>query len=216
VAVVAVGAGAGIEELLRSIGAIEIVPGGQTMNPSAGEIRAAIEATGAREVIVLPNNKNVVMAARQAAEGMPGRVRVLPTRSIPQGVAALIAMNPELGFDDNFTAMEQASAAVHTGEVTLAARATRVHGLDIKRGQPIGLVDGDLVVAAATVADAVRQCVRKMIDGREAVLVTLYAGADADPATTPELAESLEREFGVETELVDGGQPHYPYLIGVE
>ncbi len=216
VAVVAVGAGAGIEELLRSIGAAAVVRGGQTMNPSAGEIRAAIEAIGALDVIVLPNNKNVVMAARQAAAGLPGRVRVLPARSIPQGVAALIAMNAEVGLDENVAAMQQAMAAVRTGEVTLAARATHIHGLAIERGQPIGLVDGDLAVAAATVAEAVHECVRMMVEGRDAALVTLYAGADIDPAAARELAESLRREFGVETEVVEGGQPHYPYLIGVE
>jgi len=215
-AVVAVGAGAGIEDLLRSIGATEVVHGGQTMNPSAGDIRAAIEATGADDVIVLPNNKNIIMAAEVAAAGLPGRVRVLPSRSIPQGVAALVAMNPEAGLEENVAAMEQAIASVHTGEVTLAARATHVHGIEIAQGQPIGLVDGDLVVAAATVAEAARECVRHMIDGREGALVTLYAGAGQDAASAEALAEGLRGEFGVEVEVVDGGQPHYPYLIGVE
>jgi len=112
--------------------------------------------------------------------------------------------------------MEQAIAGVHTGEVTLAARATRVHGLDIRQGQPIGLVDGDLVVAAATVAEAARDCVRRMMDSREGALVTLYAGAGQDTASAEALAEGLRGEFGVEVEVVDGGQPHYPYLIGVE
>ncbi len=216
IAVVAVGAGAGIEALLRSIGATEVVHGGQTMNPSTGDIRAAIEATGTRDVIVLPDNKNVIMAAQLAAEGLPGRVRVLPSRSIPQGVAALIAMNPENSLDENVEAMEQAIAGVHTGEVTLAARATRVHGLDIQQGQPIGLVDGDLVVAAETLADAVRQCVARMATDHDGGFVTLYAGAGADPAETTQLAEELRREFGLEVEVVEGGQPHYPYLIGLE
>ena len=216
IAVVAVGAGAGIEELLRSIGATEIVHGGQTMNPSAGDIRAAIEATGTRDVIVLPDNKNVIMAANLAAEGMPGRVRVLPSRSIPQGVAALIAMNPENSLDDNVEAMERAIAAVHTGEVTLAARSTHVHGLDIKQDQPIGLVDGDLVVAADTLAAAVHDCVARMLDGHDGTLVTLYAGAGADAGTTQRIAGELRGDLGVEVEVVEGGQPHYPYLIGLE
>lgn len=216
VAVVAVGAGAGIEALLRSIGAAAVVPGGQTMNPSAGEIRAAIEAAGAAEVIVLPDNKNVVMAARQAAEGLPLQVRVVATRSVPQGVAALVAMNPEGSLDENAAAMERAAAAVRTGEVTLAARPSHVHGLAIAQGQPIGLIDGDLVVAERTVEEAVRACVRRMLEGREAALVTLYAGEGVAPDEAERLAGAIRAETRVDVESVAGGQPHYPYLIGVE
>jgi hypothetical protein len=216
IAVVAVGAGAGIEALLRSIGATAVVHGGQTMNPSAGDIRAAIEATGAADVIVLPDNKNVIMAARQAAGGLAQRVRVIPSRSIPQGVAALVALNTEATLDENVAAMQDAIAQVHTGEVTLAARATRIHGLQIRKGQPIGIVDGDLVVAEESIADAVRGCVAKMIDGRDTTLITLYAGAGQDEAAASALADALRAEFGAEVEVVDGGQPHYPYLVGVE
>jgi hypothetical protein len=216
IAVVAVGAGAGIEALLRSIGASAVVHGGQTMNPSAGDIRAAIEATGAADVIVLPDNKNVIMAAQQAATGLARRVRVIPSRSIPQGVAALVALNTEATLDENVAAMQDAIAQVHTGEVTLAARATRIHGLQIRKGQPIGIVDGDLVVAEESIADAVRGCVARMIDGRDTTLITLYAGAGQDEAAAAALADALRAEFGAEVEVVDGGQPHYPYLIGVE
>ena len=214
-AVVAVGAGDGIEELFRSLGVSEIVRGGQTMNPSAGDIRDAIVATGADSVIVLPNNKNVVLAAQLAAKGLAG-VRVIATRSIPQGVAALVAMNPEGELDDNALAMGQAMAAVRTGEVTLAARAAQMHGKPIAEGQPIGLVDGDLVVAEATVAEAVRACVALMIEGRDAPLVTLYAGAGEHAAASEAIAEGLRSALAVEVETIAGGQPHYPYLIGVE
>jgi DAK2 domain fusion protein YloV len=220
VAVVAVGAGAGIEALLRSIGATSVVLGGQTMNPSAGEIRAAIEGTGATDVIVLPDNKNVIMAARQAAEGLAARVHVVPARSIPQGVAALVALNTEATFDDNVAAMERAIAAVRTGEVTLAARATHVHGIAVAQGQPIGLVDGDLVVAEASIPDAVRACVRRMVEDRPGSagggLVTLYAGEGVTLDETERLATALREELHVDVEVIDGGQPHYPYLIGVE
>jgi hypothetical protein len=220
IAVVAIGSGDGIEALFRSLGAAEIVRGGQTMNPSAGDIRAAIEATGARDVIVLPNNKNVILAAQLAAKNMPGsqpvRVRVIPTRSIPQGVAALVALNAETPLDDNAASMADALADVRTGEVTLAARATQIHGKTIAEGQPIGLIDGDLVVAESTVADAVRRCVAIMIEGHDAPLVTLYAGEGEDAAAVDAIADTLRSEFGVEVEVVAGGQPHYPYLIGVE
>ncbi len=215
VAVVAIGAGDGIEALFRSLGAAEIVRGGQTMNPSAGDIRAAIDATGATDVIVLPNNKNVILAAQIAAKDMPG-VRVIPTRSIPQGVAALVAMNIETSLDENAVSMAVAITDVRTGEVTLAARATTMHGKTIAEGQPIGLVDGDLVVAEATVSDAVRSCVSIMIGGRDAPLVTLYAGDGEDAASAGAIADALRTDFGIEVEVVAGGQPHYPYLIGVE
>ncbi len=220
VAVVAIGAGDGTEALFRSLGAAAVVRGGQTMNPSAGDVRAAIEATGATDVIVLPNNKNVILAAQLAAKDLPGslpiRVRVIPTRSIPQGVAALVAMNPEGSLDENAATMEDAIAAVSTGEVTLAARATQIHGKAIAEGQPIGLIDGDLVVAEATVAGAVRSCVAIMISGRDAPLVTLYAGEGEDSASADAIATVLRTELSVEVEVVAGGQPHYPYLIGVE
>ncbi len=214
-AVVAVGAGAGIEALFASMGAT-VVRGGQTMNPSIGEIRAAIDATGAADVIVLPNNKNIVLAARQAAAGAPARVHVVATTSVPQGVAALVALNTESPYDENVAAMDAASAGVRTGEVTLAARPTTVHGLKVRQGQPIGLVDGDLVVAEDTVDAAVRACVARMAEGRDGALVTLYAGEGIARAGADALAASLAGELGVEVEVVEGGQPHYPYLVGVE
>jgi uncharacterized protein len=216
VAVVTVGVGDGIEALLRSIGAAAVVRGGQTMNPSAGEIRAAIEATGATDVVVLPNNKNVILAAELAAKDLPARVRVVPSRSIPQGVAAIIALNPEASLDDNAAAMEQAIASVRTGEVTRAARRTQIRGKTIEEEQPIGLVDGDLVVSEPTIAGAVRACVAIMVEGREAPLITLYAGEGEGSAAAGVIADALRSEFSVEVEVVVGGQPHYPYLIGVE
>jgi len=214
-AIVAVGAGDGVEALLRSIGAAAVVRGGQTMNPSAGDILAAIDATGADDVIVLPDNKNVILAAEQAAQASSARVHVVPSRSVPQGIAALIAANPEAGIEENMAAMTEAIAAVRTGEVTHAARATTIHGLSVAQGQPIGLIDGDLCVAEASIADAVRACVARMLDGG-ASLVTLYAGEGEDAAGADALADALRAEFGVDVEVAEGGQPHYPYLIGVE
>ncbi len=215
ITVVAVGAGAGIEDLLRSMGAA-VVRGGQTMNPSAGEIREAVEATGAAEVVVLPNNKNIVMAARQAIEGLPIRAHVIETRSLPEGVAALVALNTEAPFDENVEKMQSAAGNVRHAEVTLAARSTKLHGIEVREGQPIGIVDGDLQVAESTMSDAVRACVAHMIEGREAPLVTLYAGEHQDEASSAEVADALREQFGIEVEVVNGGQPHYPYLIGVE
>ena len=155
-AVVVVAAGDGLEELFRSLGATAVVHGGQTMNPSAGDIRDAIASAAGRETIVLPNNKNIVLAADQAAGVVGASVRVLPTRSIPQGIAALVALNTEVSLDENLEAMAEAVSAVRSGEVTLAARDTTIGGVAVREGQPIGLVDGELIAAEENVPDAVR------------------------------------------------------------
>ena len=218
VAVVAVVAGGGLEALFRSLGA-SVVRGGQTMNPSVGEIRAAIEATGASSVIVLPNNANVVLAAQQAADGLAASVSVLETRSVPQGVAALVAMNPEEPREEIVAAMDDAIAATRSGEVTRAARATQVGGIDVREGQSIALVDGELIAGAETIAAAVAACVARMLAGRaegDAALVTLYYGEEEDAASAERIAGDLRSRFGAEVEIVEGGQPHYAYLIGVE
>jgi DAK2 domain fusion protein YloV len=216
IGVVAVAAGDGIEALLRSLGATQIVHGGQTMNPSAGDILAAIEAVASARVIVLPNNKNIVLAAEQAALRTSGRARVVPSRSIPQGVAALVAMNGEEPIDDNIQAMTTAIAAVRTGEVTLAARTTRINGIEIRKAQPIALVDGDLIAAEETVAAAVRAAAARMLVASDGAIVTLYAGEGESPESAEAIASGIRAEFGCDVEVVAGGQPHYAYLIGVE
>ena len=216
ITVVAVGAGPGIEELFMSLGASAIVRGGQTMNPSAGDILDAIKKAGGDATIVLPNNKNIVLAAEQAAKTLGDHIRVVPTRSIPQGVAALIAFNSEATPDENAEAMNEAIANVSTGEVTLAARATTMRGIDVQVGQPIGLVDGELAIAGEAVADVARDCVRLMLDGRDGAIVTLYAGEDEPEDSAEALATALREEHGCEVEVIAGGQPHYRYLIGVE
>jgi dihydroxyacetone kinase-like predicted kinase len=193
-----------------------VVRGGQTMNPSAGDIRAAIQATGATDVIVLPDNTNVLMAAKLAADGLSQRVAVVETSNIPQGVAAMVALNTEAPFDDNVSAMTDAMAAVTTAEITHAARATKVHGLDVRGGQPIGLIDGDLVVAAESIAGAVHESVARIIQARDASLITLYHGDGATEEDAGALASELRERHGIDVEVVRGGQPHYPYYVGVE
>jgi dihydroxyacetone kinase-like predicted kinase len=216
--VVAVGAGAGIEALFRSLGAAVVVRGGQTMNPSAGDILSAISACGTASVIVLPNNKNVVLAAEQASKsGRAGvEARVVPTRSIPQGVAALIAMNTEDSVDENATAMTEAIANVRAGEVTLAARSTTIQDLDVREGQPIALIDGDLALAGDSVDDVAYACAERMLEGRTGAILTLFVGEGTAIEAAGTLADRLRTAFACEVEVVDGGQPHYPYLIGVE
>jgi dihydroxyacetone kinase-like predicted kinase len=215
IAVVAVAAGDGLRDLLTSMGAI-VVHGGPTMNPSAGDIRTAIEAAGARSVIVLPNDKNIVLAAKLAVDGLPHDVRVIETTSVPQGVAALVALNTEATLDENVGEMREAIGSVRTAEITLAARATKHSGLTIAEGQPIGIIDNELAVAEASIDEAARACVRRMLEGRAGAVVTLYTGDGQAADAAEALAASLREECGCDVEVIEGGQPHYPYLIGVE
>jgi hypothetical protein len=214
--VVAVAAGAGIEEAFRSVGVTHLVRGGQTMNPSAAEVLAAIEACPAGQVVVLPNNKNIIATAEQAAERSSKRVTVVPSRTIPQGVAAVLAMNSDQPFEENAAAMERALASVRSAEVTRAVRATTLEGRRIEAGQAIGIVDGELRVVAGDVNAAVLACVDEM-RSPDASLLTLYAGEDArDEDADALVAELRARHPELEVELVRGGQPHYPYILSLE
>jgi len=214
--VVAVAAGAGIEEAFRSVGVTHLVRGGQTMNPSAAEVLAAIEACPAGQVVVLPNNKNIIATAQQAAGRSPKRVAVVPSRTIPQGVAAVLAMNADQPFEENAAAMERALASVRSAEVTRAVRATTLEGRRIEVGQAIGIVEGHLRVVAEDVAGAVLACVEEMRSAG-ASLLTIYTGEDARDEDADALAAELRaRHPGLEVELVRGGQPHYPYILSLE
>jgi hypothetical protein len=198
------------------MGVAQLVRGGQTMNPSAKDILDAIEACPAAEVLVLPNNKNVIPAAHQAAEQTGKRVAVIPSRSIPQGVAAALAVSPDLPFEANSAAMERAITTVRSAEITRAVRAASIGGRRIEVGQAIGVIDGDLRVIANDIAAAVRACVEQMLHPG-ASLLTLYAGRDARAEDAEALAAELRARYPtLEIELVSGGQPHYPYLISLE
>jgi DAK2 domain fusion protein YloV len=214
--VVAVAAGGGIEAAFRSVGVTHLVHGGQTMNPSAAEILAAIEACPGDQVVVLPNNKNIVATAQQAADRSSKRVAVVPSRTIPQGVAAVLAMNSDQPFEENAAAMERALSSVRSAEVTRAVRATTLEGRSIAVGQAIGIVDGHLRVVADDVASAVLGCVDGM-RAPETSLLTIYAGEDArDEDATGLVAELRARHPELEVELVRGDQPHYPYILSLE
>jgi dihydroxyacetone kinase-like predicted kinase len=215
IGVVAVAAGDGFRALMRSLGAV-VVHGGQTMNPSAGEIARAIDATGAARVIVLPGNKNIVLAARQAAEAAQADVSVVPALSVPAGVAALVALNAEEPFDANVRAMEQAVAGIAAAEITHAVRTTTIDGRAIREGQAIGIVDGDLTVAEDSIEAAVHAAIGQMVARREAPLVTLYYGEEIDEAQAEAVANDIRARHACEVEVVRGGQPQYAYLIGVE
>lgn len=216
-AVVAVAAGDGLARVFRTLGATAVVHGGQGANPSAGELADAIRETADAEVIVLPNNPNVILAARQAGELCPGvKVAVVPTRNAAEGVAALLALDPDLDLNDAVKLMTRASRDVQTLQVTAAVRDARIGRRKVRRGEYIVLGPSDgLVATDSDRTAAVRAAVGRLKSGYE--LLTLYRGRDIDHATGQQLRDALAIELeGVEIELVEGGQPHYDFLIAAE
>jgi uncharacterized protein len=199
-----------------SLGATAVVEGGQTMNPSTAQILEAVANATSDQVIILPNNKNILMAAQQAAEVSDKQVRVVPTRTVPQGVAALLALDQEASIDENAEAMYASSRDVITGEVTWATRDVQLNGIEVKEGDAIGLLEDELVVDALSFEEAVRWLLAEVeLEDRE--LVTLYHGEQVPAAQAEELVELLSELYpDLEFEIVDGGQPHYPYIISIE
>jgi len=215
-AVVAVVAGDGLEKVFRSLGATSIVEGGQTMNPSTAQILAAVDESLSDYVIILPNNKNILMAAQQAAAVSKKQVAVVPTRSIPQGVSALLALDQQATLDGNVAAMLRAAKEVITGEVTWATRDVALNGIEVREGDAIGLLDGELVVDAESFEEAVRWLLAE-VELEDCELVTLYYGEGMGAARAENLAERLRETYAeLEFEVVEGGQPHYPYIISIE
>jgi dihydroxyacetone kinase-like predicted kinase len=217
---VAVAAGDGILEIFRSLGVKGLVPGGQTFNPSAEEILAGIRRAGAEEVIVLPNNKNVISSARTAAsiatdEGIAKRVDVVPTESPLQGFTALVAFDRDVSLDDNVAAMTDEALATKHGEVAYAVRSTQTPAGRVEEGQALGLAAGGVKVIADDADDAVMGVVESMLEDGDS-LVTLVYGADVDEWHAHALGKRVGERFGVEVEVHRGGQPHYPFLIGIE
>jgi DAK2 domain fusion protein YloV len=212
--VVAVAAGEGNARLFRSMGVDAVVAGGQSMNPSAQEIAEAVGRLAAPEAIVLPNNKNVVAAARQAAELAGKPVRVVPTESMQAGLAAMVAYRADASAEQNATAMEEAVRGVRTGAITRASRTTMLGPLAVEEGNFLGLVEGEPVAAGAALEPVARDVLERLVDGSPDVL-TILLGADAPPFDT--LREELEAAHPeLEIEVHEGGQPHYPLLISAE
>ncbi len=216
VATVTVAPGEGLAHVFRSLGAGVVIPGGQTMNPSTEQFVQAIEALPTDQVVILPNNSNVVMTAQQAATLSTKQVRVVPTRTIPQGIAAQLAFSAQTDLLTNVQAMEQAVTQVQTGEVTMATRAVEMNGLRVQAGQVIGLLNDDLIAAGDTVEQVVWQLLDRMeIDSHE--IVTMYYGDTVSAQQAEALAEAIRRRFpDQEVEVIEGGQPHYQYILSVE
>ncbi len=216
VAVVAVAFGEGMIKVFESLGAV-IVRGGQTMNPSVKEILAAVEAMDAKKIILLPNNKNIILTASQIKELTQKEVEVIPTRTLPQGITALLTFNYESSLQENIEAMTEASKAVKSVEITSAARSTQIKGMKIKQGQAIAIIDDtDLVAAGDNVPEVLLSGLDKA--GLEsAELVTIYYGADIKQEKAEEVMRQLKEKLpGKQIELVSGGQPHYFYIVSIE
>jgi dihydroxyacetone kinase-like predicted kinase len=214
-AIVAVASGDGLEKEFRDRGVSAIVRGGQTANPSTGELLAAIDRLNAAEVVILPNNKNVMLAARQVVELATKPIHVVPTRNAVEGLEAVLAVNPALAVADNVARMTEQSRSVQTLQVTMATRDAKVSGRRVKRGQTIVLdPDEGLVAVHRERTAAILAALATLRPGFE--LVNLLYGEGADlPEAEAVAARVLEAFPGIEVDVARGGQPLYPFLIAV-
>ncbi len=215
IGVIAVAAGEGLLKVFRSLGA-RVVQGGQTMNPSVQEILAAVNSSGYQELIILPNNSNIVLTASQVQELTPHRVTVVPTETAPQGIGALLAFNFQADMQTNVGAMEHAARAVHTVEVTRSVRDAEIDGVQVKAGQMLGIYDGHIVGGGATADEALlRTFDHAPLDALE--IITIYWGADAAERDAQEVAARIRSAHpGLAVDVVAGGQPHYQYVVSLE
>jgi len=216
IATVAVAPGSGISRVFASLGVAALVEGGQTMNPSTQQIMSAFENLPTNKVIILPNNKNIILAAEAAAELSVKEIRVVKTRTVPQGLAAMMRLAPEGDLDEVAAEMEKALNEVQTGEITTATRNVEIDGVKVKEGQIIGLINGKLVIAAAELEDACLQLLEK-IEMDDYELITMFYGNNIKPNRVQEVAEAIEEKYpDHEVEIQEGGQPHYQFIFSIE
>ena len=215
--IMAVVAGSGLKELFTGLGADVVIDGGQSMNPSTEDIANAIARVHAEHVIVLPNNKNIILTAQQAAELVTDKtVHVLPTMSIPQGVACVMYNSDTISLEDNLQALAESMEAVHSGQITEAVRDTVLDGREIKTGDALCLYDGQIVLVEKSMKDAARSLANYML-GRGGDIMTVYAGEGVTLADVEELAEYVRHTHPTcEVEVYEGKQPVYGYILSVE
>jgi len=216
IATVAVVQGDGMQEVFRGLGVTAIVPGGQTMNPSTQEILNAVQAVPSDKVVILPNNHNIILTAEQVAPLTEKKVIIVPTETVPQGIAALIALNNAADLRTNFIAMKEAASNVITVEVTKAVRDAAYSDLSVKKGQEIALINNTLVAAGDGMAALMEALVLKIdLSGKE--VVTIYYGTDVKSREPAAIAKLIRKKYPhLEVESVYGGQPHYSYIVSVE
>jgi len=215
-ATIAVVAGEGLSDVFTSLGATAIVSGGQTMNPSTKDLLEAVEASESDKVIVLPNNKNIILTAEQLHSVTDKHIEIVATETIPQGVAALLAFDYEADMETNAQLMRQAITAVKSIEVTRAVRSTSLKGLKIKRKQAIALLDGDLVAVGDTPQDVLFDALAK-IDLTNNEIITIYYGAESGKTDAEQVSATIREQYPqLQIEVVRGDQPHYNYIVSVE
>lgn len=215
-AVVTIAMGEGIAQLLRSIGASYVIEGGQTMNPSTEDIVKAVRDVNAERVLILPNNKNIVMAAEQAVELLDIEAAVVPTKTIPQGMAAILAFNPESSVSENKEGMTEAFSHVKTGQVTFAVRDTTIDGVEIHKDDYMALAEGKIILSTPSMSEAAEKVVAELVD-EDSEIVTVIYGEDATEAQANELASFIEGNYpDAEVEIIEGKQSLYPFILSVE
>lgn len=216
IAIVSVACGDGLFEVFNSLGSTIVVPGGQTMNPSVRQLLQAIESAPSDNIIILPNNKNIIPTASQLQSLTAKKVKMIPTKTIPQGVAALLAFNYDLGMEDTVHGMQEAISSVRTVEITKAVRKTQLNGLKVKKGQLIAILnDEELIAKGDNMSGLIFEALIKA-NIEAAGMVTIYYGAETQPTEAEEIAQEIRNRYQTEVEVVHGGQPHYNYIISLE
>ena len=215
-AFVAVAMGEGITNIFKDLGVDYVIEGGQTMNPSTQDIMECVSKLNAEHIFVLPNNKNIIMSASQAAEIADKDVRVIPTTTIPQGITCVTMFNPELEVDENVENLKEAREMVKTGSVTYAVRDTEMDGIEIKEGNILGLIEGKIKKVGESYFDVTEEILSDMID-EDSELITIFYGADVTEEEAEEFAEKIEEKYGeLDVQCYKGAQPLYYFLVSVE
>ena len=215
-AIIAVVAGDGLADIFKAQGVDYIISGGQTMNPSTEDFVKAVEELNARNIIILPNNKNILMAAQSAAEVIEQPAAVVGTKTIPQGLTSLLAFDESKSIEENYERMSASLGDVVSGSVTTAVRDTTIDGLEIHENDNLGMVDGKIVVSNPDMMETLEETFAHMLD-EDSEIVTIYVGEDGSEELANELAQALAEKYeDVEVEIHQGGQPVYPYLFSVE
>jgi DAK2 domain fusion protein YloV len=215
-AFIAVVSGEGIEQIYKDLGVTSTIKGGQTMNPSTEDFLNEINKINANQIYILPNNSNILLAANQAKKISNKKIEVIPSKTIPQGISALLAFSPEEAHKDNLQNMHNAIKDVKTGQITFAVRDTQVNNIKIETDDIIGIYDGNIIVAGKDINDVALQLINEMVD-EEDELITIFSGEEVSKEQVAQLQSKVENSYAdVDLEVHYGGQPLYYYIIAVE
>lgn len=216
IGIISVSSGQGLNEIFTSLGA-DIIEGGQSMNPSTENILSAVEKTGNKDIIILPNNKNITLTAEQVKTLSKKNIHVLPTKSIPQGISALLAFNPDISIEENISNMSQSIKNVTSGEVTYAVRDTQYNGTKIKEGDILGIKDGKLQIVGEDTEEVIIKLIGLMTEGKQGGIITIYYGLDIKESSVQKTVDILTQKYSdFDIEYYLGGQSLYYYIVSVE